>query len=105
MQTKATYVKGYGASDYSAPISTRIPTAGEDAPPIPEALIDRLRVLEAENKRLREAMVTAVIPLEALRISGANKLHCQEVQDGIEAGVMAVREALDHIDLPRMTLG
>lgn len=43
---------------------------------------------------LKRAMVLAVIPLEAIRAGGTDKLHTLEVQTAIAEGIAAVRGAL-----------
>jgi len=48
-----------------------------------------------EIARLREALVTAAIPLEAMRLSGSDRMHCPEVEAGIAAGIEAARQALE----------
>jgi hypothetical protein len=55
----------------------------------------RLRAFEAENAKLKLAAVKAVIPLEALRLSGTADHLSPEVQTGIQEGIEAVRDALD----------
>lgn len=54
----------------------------------------RLAVLEGENARLREALVTAMIPIEAILLSGADAAHCQSVRDALHDAVSTARASL-----------
>ena len=58
---------------------------------LPYIVADR----DARIKALSVAMVTAVVPLEAILMSGTLKEHCPDLQDGIVKGIAAVRAALD----------
>ena len=55
---------------------------------------EREAKLLAQIAMLKKAMVTAVLPLEAIRMSGSDAAFCQDVRDAIHDGVIAVREAL-----------
>lgn len=50
--------------------------------------------LEEENVRLREALVTAMIPIEAILLSGTGTAHCKEVQDALHDAQNKARAAL-----------
>ena len=56
---------------------------------------DALAQQRAEIARLREALVTAAIPLEAMRLSGADKMHGPKLEAGISEGITAARQALE----------
>lgn len=47
-----------------------------------------------ENERLRGALVTAMIPIEAILLSGAEAAHCQDVRDALHDAVATARPAL-----------
>jgi len=46
--------------------------------------------------KLKEAMVLAAAPLEAMIAGGSVNLHSEEVREAIHVGVNAVREALSY---------
>lgn len=48
----------------------------------------------AQIDALKKALVVAAIPLEAIRMSGADAAHCQDVRDAIHDAVLTIREAL-----------
>lgn len=47
-----------------------------------------------ENERLRGALVTAMIPIEAILLSGADAAHCQSVRDALHDAVSTARASL-----------
>ena len=63
--------------------------------PVPVEAADALAQQRAEIARLLNALVTAAIPLEALRLSGADKMHGPELDAGISEGIIAARQALE----------
>ncbi|WP_088255560.1 hypothetical protein [Fimbriiglobus ruber] len=50
--------------------------------------------LQNQVGRVKKAAVTAVVPLEVLRLSGSVKLLSPEVQEAVAEGIQAVREAI-----------
>jgi|CXWL01.1.fsa_nt_gi hypothetical protein len=68
---------------------------------IHEVCETRVGELKRENEALRAkleyarfAACMAAIPLEAMRLSGADKVHCDTMRGGIDDGIKAVREML-----------
>ena len=54
----------------------------------------RIAQLEAENARLREALVEAAIPLQAMRIAGTTEDFSPELREGVETAVQLISQAL-----------
>lgn len=48
----------------------------------------------AQIAELKRALVVAALPLEALLMSGGEKMHCQDLQDAIHDAVATIREAV-----------
>lgn len=61
---------------------------------VASAAANEITTLRERVKELEVAAVTAVLPLEAILMSGADAAHCQEIRDAIFDGVTTVREAL-----------
>lgn len=53
-----------------------------------------IRSLIAREKVMREALVTAMIPIEAILLSGADAAHCQSVRDALHDAVSTARASL-----------
>lgn len=55
---------------------------------------DALETLMEHAEAIAKAAVEAVIPLEAMILSGSYQAMCPEMQDGVQNGVAAVRKSL-----------
>ena len=66
-----------------------------DNPPLTNAaLAARAEAAEAENARLREALVEAAIPLQAMRLAGTVESFSPEMREGVENAVQRINQAL-----------
>lgn len=52
------------------------------------------RALMAERDRLRQTLILAAVPLEAMILGGTDKLHSEEMQESIQCAVDAIRTAI-----------
>ena len=59
-----------------------------------EGLSARAEAAEAENARLREALVEAAIPLQAMRLAGTVESFSPEMREGVENAVQRINQAL-----------
>ena len=55
----------------------------------------QLAQLEARCERMAGALVTAMIPIEAILLSGADAAHCQDVRDALHDAQATARQALE----------
>jgi hypothetical protein len=60
----------------------------------------RIAELEAELAGWKRVAVEAVIPLEAMRMAGADKLHSDAIRQGIAHAIAIVRRAVTGGGLP-----
>ena len=51
--------------------------------------------LQAQVAELRGALVTAIIPIEVILLSGAIAAHCQDVRDALHDAKTTARQALE----------
>ena len=59
-----------------------------------EGLSARAEAVKAENARLREALVEAAIPLQAMRLAGTVESFSPEMREGVENAVQRINQAL-----------
>ncbi|WP_088256944.1 hypothetical protein [Fimbriiglobus ruber] len=57
-------------------------------------LQDECERLQGQVERLKRAAVTAVVPLEVLKLSSSVKLLCPGLREAVAEGIQAVREVI-----------
>ena len=92
------------------PLSGVTAIAEEDAPMFSSACFEDIKIdylltkitdLEALVGELGEALVTAMIPIEAMLLSGADAAHCQDVRDAMHDAQATARATLAKLEKAR----
>lgn len=94
-QLRCLYVWPQSIADHHADILTpRQVKHLYDVGTVADVAIAEINTLRERVRLLEIAAVTAVLPLEAIRMSGADAAHCQDVRDAISDGINTVRQVI-----------